>query len=80
MVVGMGAIPMNGASVGDGSIVAAGAIVTEGKSFPPRSLIVGAPAKAVHDLDVATAERLKKVAMRYDDNWQAMVAELTLIV
>lgn len=76
VVVGMGAILMNGASIGDGSIVAAGAIVPEGKSFPPRSLIVGAPAKVVRELDDTAAERLKAVAARYIDNWHAMKAEL----
>lgn len=79
VVVGMGAIIMNGASIGDGSIVAAGAIVTEGKSFPPKSLIVGTPAKAVRELDDKTAERLKKVAERYVANWKAMAGDLRAI-
>ena len=49
-LVGMGATILNGAKVGQGSIVAAGAVVPEGKEFPPRSLIVGIPAKRVKDL------------------------------
>jgi carbonic anhydrase/acetyltransferase-like protein (isoleucine patch superfamily) len=49
-LVGMGATILNGAKVGEGSIVAAGAVVPEGKEFPPRSLIVGIPAKHVKDL------------------------------
>ena len=49
-LVGMGATILNGAKVGEGSIVAAGAVVPEGKEFPPRSLIVGIPAKRVKDL------------------------------
>ena len=46
-LVGMGATILNGAKVGEGSIVAAGAVVPEGREFPPRSLIVGIPAKRV---------------------------------
>jgi carbonic anhydrase/acetyltransferase-like protein (isoleucine patch superfamily) len=48
--VGMGATILNGAKIGDGSIVAAGALVPEGKEYPPRSLIVGVPAKRVKDV------------------------------
>jgi carbonic anhydrase/acetyltransferase-like protein (isoleucine patch superfamily) len=44
VLVGMGAIVMDQAEIGSESIVAAGALVTEGKKFPPRSLIVGRPA------------------------------------
>ncbi len=49
-LVGMGATILNGAKIGEGSIVAAGAVVPEGREFPPRSLIVGLPAKRVGDV------------------------------
>jgi carbonic anhydrase/acetyltransferase-like protein (isoleucine patch superfamily) len=49
-LVGMGATIMNGAKIREGSIVAAGAVVPEGKEYPPRSLIVGIPAKHVGDV------------------------------
>ncbi len=45
VLIGMGAIVMNGAVIGTGSIVGAGACVAEGTVVPPRSLIVGVPAK-----------------------------------
>lgn len=45
VLVGMGAIVLNGAVIGAGSIVGAGALVTEGVVVPPRSLVVGAPAR-----------------------------------
>lgn len=50
VLVGMGSIVMDGACVGRDSLIAAGAIVTEGKEFPPRSLIMGVPAKVVREL------------------------------
>lgn len=59
-LVGMGATILNGAKIGEGSIVAAGAVVPEGREFPPRSLIVGIPAKRageVADEQVADIER-----------------------
>ena len=59
-LVGIQAIVLNNAVIGESSLVAAGAIVTERKTFPPRSLIMGAPAKVVRELsddDVAMLER-----------------------
>jgi carbonic anhydrase/acetyltransferase-like protein (isoleucine patch superfamily) len=50
-LIGMGAILLNGARIGENCLVGAGALVTEGKSFPDRSLIVGAPARAIRTLD-----------------------------
>ncbi len=58
-LVGMGATIMNGARIGEGSIVAAGALVPEGKEFPPRSLIVGVPAKRVREV---TEEQTQDIA------------------
>ena len=68
VLVGMGAIVMNGAVIGDDSIVGAGALVTEGKAFPPRSLIVGSPAKAVRTLDDAAVAVLARSADGYVRN------------
>jgi carbonic anhydrase/acetyltransferase-like protein (isoleucine patch superfamily) len=49
-LIGMGAILLNGCEIGDESIVGAGALVTQGKRFPPRSMIIGSPAKAVREV------------------------------
>jgi carbonic anhydrase/acetyltransferase-like protein (isoleucine patch superfamily) len=64
-LVGMGATIMNGAKIGEGSIVAAGALVPEGKEFPPRSLIVGAPAKLVREVTEAQTEDIARGARTY---------------
>lgn len=50
VLVGMGAVILDHAEIGEDSIVAAGALVTKDKKFPPRSLIQGAPAKVVRSL------------------------------
>lgn len=75
-LVGMGATVMNGARIGADSIVGAGALVTEGKSFPDRSLIVGAPARAVRQLDDAALDGLRASARSYVDNWRRFRSEL----
>ncbi len=58
-LVGMGAIVLDGATVGEDSLVAAGAVVPPNKSYPPRSLLMGSPAKVVREL---TAEELEGMA------------------
>jgi carbonic anhydrase/acetyltransferase-like protein (isoleucine patch superfamily) len=45
VLVGMGAIIMDGAVVGEDSVVGAGALVVEGTVVPPKSLILGSPAR-----------------------------------
>jgi carbonic anhydrase/acetyltransferase-like protein (isoleucine patch superfamily) len=59
-LIGMGAVVLSGAVIGRESIVGAGALVTEGKSFPPRSLIIGSPAKAVRTLDDAAVAKVRE--------------------
>ena len=49
-LVGMGAIVMDDARIGRDCVVAAGAIVTQGKAFEPGTLIMGSPARAVREL------------------------------
>ena len=49
-LIGMGSTLLNGYEIGDECIVGANSLVTQGKKFPPRSLIVGSPAKAVREV------------------------------
>jgi carbonic anhydrase/acetyltransferase-like protein (isoleucine patch superfamily) len=49
VLVGMGAIVMNGVIVGSESIIAAGGLLPEGAVIPPGSLVVGAPGKVRRD-------------------------------
>lgn len=64
-LIGMGALILNDAEIGEYSMVAAGALVTERKVFPPRSLIMGSPAKAVRELTEQEIESIKDSAIRY---------------
>ncbi|HUD90247.1 gamma carbonic anhydrase family protein [Sphingobium sp.] len=67
VLIGMGATVLNGAVIGENSLVGAGALVTEGKSFPPGSLIVGVPAKAVRTLSEDQIAGLRASADGYAD-------------
>jgi len=79
VLIGMGAIVLNRAVIGAGCIVGAGALVTEGKEFPPNSLIVGSPARAIRELDAATAAMLKASADHYVDKSQSYTKGLTRV-
>lgn len=71
VLIGMGATVLNGAVIADDCIVGANALVTEGKTFPPGSLIVGSPARAVRELDERTIAGLKISAAHYVENGRA---------
>jgi len=49
-LIGMGAIVLDGAVIGENSVVAAGSLVAPGKKFPPKSMIMGNPAKLTRPL------------------------------
>ena len=49
VLIGMHATLLNGAVIGEGSIIGAGALVREGQVIPPRSVVVGMPAKVIKE-------------------------------
>ena len=64
-LIGMSATILDNAVIGKESIVGAGALVTKGKVFPPRSLIIGSPAKVVRELTDEEVAELYASAKRY---------------
>jgi carbonic anhydrase/acetyltransferase-like protein (isoleucine patch superfamily) len=56
VLIGMGAILLNGAKVGSGSVIAAGAVVTSGAEIPPASLAAGIPAKVLRPVRESDTE------------------------
>ena len=58
-VVGMNAVIMDNARVGEWSIVAAGAVITQHKKFPAKSVIAGVPAKVLKEADEAAIHYIK---------------------
>ncbi len=64
-LIGMSAILMNGCEIGEESMVAAGSIVTQNKKFPPRSMIMGTPAKVIRQLNEDEIANIYKSAQDY---------------
>lgn len=66
VLIGMGAIVMDGARVGSNSIIAAGAVVLEDTVVPPGSIFAGVPAKKVKDIsqDLLKGE-VERIANNY---------------
>ena len=64
-LIGMSATILDGAVIGKESIVGAGSLVTKNKKFPPRSLIMGSPAKVVRELNDEEVKELYNSATRY---------------
>ena len=65
VVVGMGAVVMNGVVVGYQSVVGAGAVIPPNTQIPPRSLVVGVPAKVTKKLSESDAAGNKYWAEKY---------------
>jgi len=65
VLVGMGAIVLDGAEIGARTIIGAGALVTGGKKIPPGSLVLGSPAKVVRTLSIEEQADIKVWAEKY---------------
>ncbi len=67
-LIGIGSTVLNGAVIPENCIVGAHALVTEGKTFEPGSLVLGSPARAVKSLDEAAVEMIRRSAEVYVAN------------
>lgn len=56
-LVGIGAIALNGSSLGEGAWLAAGSLLPEGRHVPPWSLAAGTPARVLRELRQDEIER-----------------------
>jgi carbonic anhydrase/acetyltransferase-like protein (isoleucine patch superfamily) len=73
VLIGMGAIVLDGASVGEDSIVAAGSLVAPGAVVPARSLAMGSPAtvrRALSDEEVASIQAYADRYASYRKDYQ----------
>jgi gamma-carbonic anhydrase len=68
VLVGMGAVILDGAVIGKQSLIGAKALVTQGTKIPPGSLVLGAPAKVVRKLTTKERAGLKWWAEKYVAN------------
>ena len=67
VLIGIGAIILDKARVGKGSIVGAGAVVTEGTQIPRRSLVLGVPGKVVKEVTSEQFQWIEENAKSYTE-------------
>jgi carbonic anhydrase/acetyltransferase-like protein (isoleucine patch superfamily) len=75
VLIGIGAIVLNGAHIGTGSIVAAGAVIPERTIIPPRSLVAGVPGKVRRPLGDDDLEMIRSYARNYLGYTKTYLAE-----
>jgi carbonic anhydrase/acetyltransferase-like protein (isoleucine patch superfamily) len=68
VLIGMGAIILDGAEIGARSIIGANTLVTAGTKIPPGSLVVGSPGKVVRQLSLDEQAGIKTWAVKYVRN------------
>jgi carbonic anhydrase/acetyltransferase-like protein (isoleucine patch superfamily) len=78
VLVGIGAIILDGVEVGNECVIAAGSLLPPGKSFPDRSLIVGSPAVLKRSLEDEELAWIQRSAEHYAELAHKH-SELTLI-
>jgi carbonic anhydrase/acetyltransferase-like protein (isoleucine patch superfamily) len=64
-LVGIGARLLTGCDIGEECVIAAGALVTEGRRIPPRSVVMGIPGKVVREITAAELERTHAICAHY---------------
>jgi carbonic anhydrase/acetyltransferase-like protein (isoleucine patch superfamily) len=77
-LIGMGATVLNGAKIGKNCLIGANALVTEGKVIPDNSLVMGAPAKVVREIDAKGEKALAASAARYVANARRFASGMKL--
>lgn len=73
-LIGMGAIILDRATVGRGSLVGAGALVTPGTHIPPGSLVLGSPATVKRPITAREREQIDYGAAHYVELGRAYLA------
>lgn len=64
-LIGIGARLLGGSDIGEECIIAAGAVVTEGRRIPPRSMVMGIPGKVVREITAEELERTRAINAHY---------------
>lgn len=64
-LIGMGAILLAGSDIGAECVVAAGTIIPEGRTIPPRSVVMGLPGRVMRPVTPAEVERTRDICTHY---------------
>ena len=76
VLIGMGVVILNNCRIGEGSIIAAGAILPENTVVPPRTLWAGVPGKQRRTLDDKDHALILEYAQNYLDYTKIYLAEM----
>jgi carbonic anhydrase/acetyltransferase-like protein (isoleucine patch superfamily) len=76
-LIGMGATILNGATIGEECIIAAGTLVPERMEIPPRSLVMGVPAKVRRALSPEERESIGHYSSNYVEYKEIYLSEST---
>ena len=74
VLVGMGATVLDGAVIGERSIIGANTLVTMNTEIPPGSLVLGSPGKVVRQLSRGEQAEVKIWAQKYVENRRKFLA------
>src|SRR5271155_5544485 len=77
VLIGIGATVLNDARIGEGSIIAAGAVIPEQTVIPPNSLVAGVPGKVRRTLGDEDRALILKYAQNYLDYTAIYLKELS---
>jgi len=75
-LIGIKAVVLNKAVIGKNCIVGANSLVTEGKTIPDNSLLMGAPAKVIRRVSDEDIQNLRRMAEHYVQNFKRYKAGL----
>jgi gamma-carbonic anhydrase len=70
-LIGIAAVVLDGAEVGEEAWVGAGALVAPGGRVPPRTLVIGVPARPVRELTAGERDEQRRRTLRYVETARA---------
>jgi carbonic anhydrase/acetyltransferase-like protein (isoleucine patch superfamily) len=64
-LIGIGARLLTGSEIGEECVIAAGAVVTQNRRIPPRSVVMGVPGRVVREVTAEELERTRSINAHY---------------
>ena len=78
-LIGINSVVLNGAKIGRGVLIGANTLIPEGKEIPPRSLVLGQPARVVREVSEAQIALIRMSAEVYVQNQRRFRAQLAAL-
>lgn len=79
VLIGMGARILDRAEIGEGSLIGAGSLVPMRMKVPPRSLVMGSPARVVRELSEEEVAKHQQTWQIYQARWQNHYSQMRII-